>query len=455
MIALTSWSKSWLSLLAVGSLQAASMILVLFVIRAIAKHRIPAWVYCVGWMLACVRLLVPLSPTSPFSVFGWLAGSETPWTVAPGKMSDPAPFEWVPTAAQAMGFWFPLALLWLAGAIICLALAVIRDRELRKRVALGRQVTDPDFLSMTEACRRQMKLPAPIPVVEVVGFSSPAVTGLFRPVLVLPPGLLPRLNERQQRALLLHEFAHVRRRDTLVGTLAMISVALHWFNPLAWLAVRALRQDRETACDTLAMSTLLEKERKLYGGTLLGIMELTSPPPQVAATAAFVFEHSSGLEQRFRAIFHYRGRARWASIASLSVILALAGTTMTEAAPPNAKRAIKYTVPNDGKTYLLAEFELNHGGKTLATPKLITAVGSPASITSGTTGVDAWKLTIDFVPTAADETAVTATMKIKLEQGNQTKESETSFIVGWDEPGYFKTTLDGYPFVITFTPKHP
>jgi hypothetical protein len=77
---------------------------------------------------------------------------------------------------------------------------------------------------------------------------TPAVTGVFAPVILVPRASASWSEERRY-AVLLHELAHVRQRDCLVHVLAQLACAAHWFDPLAWLVVRRLRVERELAAD--------------------------------------------------------------------------------------------------------------------------------------------------------------------------------------------------------------
>ena len=84
---------------------------------------------------------------------------------------------------------------------------------------------------------------------------TPAVLGLFSPVILLPRDMDAWSDERR-RVVLLHELAHVARRDCLANAIAQVACALHWFNPLAWIALRRLRIEQELGSTAIWGGTL-------------------------------------------------------------------------------------------------------------------------------------------------------------------------------------------------------
>jgi hypothetical protein len=75
----------------------------------------------------------------------------------------------------------------------------------------------------------------------------------------------------------LHELAHHQRRDILIAAIVSVITALHWFNPLAWLAAARFRAERELACDEAVLAATLPFDRPAYGQTILRLLELLPP----------------------------------------------------------------------------------------------------------------------------------------------------------------------------------
>jgi hypothetical protein len=112
--------------------------------------------------------------------------------------------------------------------------------------------------------------------------ASPLVVGFLRPVLLWPRDLQDRLNEDGLRAVLLHELAHLRRRDHWVRWLEMAAACVWWWNPLFRLARRRIRQYAELACDAWVLA-VLPKARRAYAEALLQVCESVTRTVEPAA----------------------------------------------------------------------------------------------------------------------------------------------------------------------------
>ena len=108
------------------------------------------------------------------------------------------------------------------------------------------------------------------------------------------------------RIVLLHELAHVKRRDCLTHLLAQAACAVYWFNPLAWMAARQARAERERACDDLVLAAGTRGSD--YAEELLQIARVMRSGrfPAVLAGATLAMAHRSQLEGRLMAILDPR-----------------------------------------------------------------------------------------------------------------------------------------------------
>jgi beta-lactamase regulating signal transducer with metallopeptidase domain len=153
--------------------------------------------------------------------------------------------------------------------------------------------------------------------------SSPVAVGLLRSTILLPSSAVEWSADRR-RSVLLHELAHVRRSDCRVQAVAQAACALYWFNPLAWIAMAALRVERERACDdeVIRHGTLPSD----YAAHLLDIAR--DLQPTFAPHAALAMARPSELEGRLLAVLA-TGRARVPDPASSWLVaLLIASTTV-------------------------------------------------------------------------------------------------------------------------------
>jgi uncharacterized protein (TIGR03435 family) len=112
-----------------------------------------------------------------------------------------------------------------------------------------------------------MDIPFPVPVCFTTALMEPGVVGFFRPMLLLPAGIVERLAPSQLQAILAHELCHVRRRDNLTAAIHMLVEALFWFHPLVWRISARLIADRERACDEAVLE--LGSDPQVYAESIL------------------------------------------------------------------------------------------------------------------------------------------------------------------------------------------
>lgn len=218
---------------------------------------------------------------------------------------------------------WPLAL-WGAGTAAVLAWYAAG------KVAIGRlgrragRIDDPRWGEILNTAAGQLGINARVTLLRGGPAAMPVTWGVLRPMVLLPAEADGWPLERR-RAVLLHELAHVRRRDGLTQGLAQAACAAYWFNPLAWWAAARLRAEREQACDDLVLEA--GELPSAYAAELLGVARSLRP----ALTAmAMPMARPSGLERRLRAILDptrsRRGPARWLAAAGLMIVLGASAT---------------------------------------------------------------------------------------------------------------------------------
>ncbi len=275
-----------------------------------------------AWRVPAPSLALPVSGKNVAEPMarpgGELAPAPSPSTRASAAAS---PLPVLDVAALVTSVWAVGALLLVAR----LAASLLRARAMARRATPA---------AGWEAARARVErlTGLPVEIRATPELDAPAVFGVLSPV-VLVPLTSAAWDEQRRHHVLLHEIAHVRRRDGLAHVIAELAVALHWFDPLAWLCARRLRLERELAADDAALE--LGARPSSYAEDLLAVAGAFPAP-----AGALGMSEPARLSTRVRAVLE-RGRnraslgpARTAAVvaSASSVALVLACTAPTETA---------------------------------------------------------------------------------------------------------------------------
>ncbi|MBX7184546.1 MAG: M56 family metallopeptidase, partial [Vicinamibacteria bacterium] len=150
-----------------------------------------------------------------------------------------------------------------------LGLRLARGRFILSRlVRQSAAVTDPEWLALLRECEERMGVARPVRLLRSLDRNMPMAFGVRTPT-VLIPAIADTWSEDRRRAVLLHELAHIDRRDCLTQLVAELTCAAYWMHPGVWFAARRLRVEREIACDDRVLSA--GTAARDYAGHLLEI----------------------------------------------------------------------------------------------------------------------------------------------------------------------------------------
>jgi beta-lactamase regulating signal transducer with metallopeptidase domain len=191
-----------------------------------------------------------------------------------------------------------IALIWFAGMLLSLGSLAASWLRVRGIQASAQPMRAGPFVDAVARASERLQLARPPRVCVGDEQMMPMVWGLFRPVLMLPASaaLWPRA---RLEAVILHEIAHVRRKDALTQFLAEIARAIYWFNPLVWVAARRLYLEREHACDDIVLNTGTRASE--YAGELLDLVR-SLRTTRATALAAIAMARPSQLKVRVHAV---------------------------------------------------------------------------------------------------------------------------------------------------------
>jgi len=225
-----------------------------------------------------------------------------------------------------------LPFVWLAGALALAVYICANNFTLLRIVRRERPLTNQKVLDLVEDCKAEMGIRTTLGVVSTDKVKSASLFGFVRPRLLLPAGMIEALSREELRYVFLHELAHLKRHDIYLGWLMSLLQVLHWFNPLIWLAFYRMRADRELACDALVLAQTQTDESKVYGRTVVSLLERFSRPQPLPSMAG-ILETKAQLKRRITMIARFKKNSyQWSPLAVILIIL-LACVSL-----PDAKR---------------------------------------------------------------------------------------------------------------------
>ncbi len=231
-----------------------------------------------------------------------------------------------------------LSLAWLVGiALIGLRLVISRLR-LALLVRRAAQVDDAGWRARVREIATLLGIRRPVALLQSRETEVPLTSGTRRPKIIFSPDYL-EWSWLRREAILRHELAHIRRLDTLAQAVCHLAITMYWFHPLVWLTARAMREERERACDDYVLAAGTKPSD--YAQELLAIASGLSQPDFITALA---LARLSPLEGRVMALLNPAQRrgsisqstALIVAILTLCVVLPLAAIQTAEPQPKSA-----------------------------------------------------------------------------------------------------------------------
>ncbi|MDR3855783.1 MAG: M56 family metallopeptidase [Oscillospiraceae bacterium] len=349
------------------SLLGSLAILAMLVLKPLWRERYRAKTRCWLWLALAVFLLLPVdfsvknapvqaAPPKDYTLFVGTDKTAIQSTdnlfgdmaersgQSPAAVRDTIIQRPVTNPEQKTTRYIPVTMIlfygYLAGAAAFLLYQGVSYALFRRTVRRWkRDVSRADYASLLSDTARDLGVSAPEMIV-CEAISTPAVTGLLRPRLLLPH---ERYDVQELRYILRHELCHLKRRDMLLKLVLLAANAMHWFNPVVYLMLRQADEDIELACDSAATDGLELPERAAYSRTLLAAVQ--SSVRALPATTCF----GGTVERLKRRITNVLGAQKKRGLGIVALVLAL--TLTAGCAVSWGERAQKNDDPFADKSY--------------------------------------------------------------------------------------------------------
>ncbi|MGN4769154.1 M56 family metallopeptidase [Bacillus thuringiensis] len=330
------------------SLMASILVGFILCIKVLFRNKLtPRWQYML-WIVLMIRLLLPWSPDSSYSIYSLLSYRSSVSEVIPKNMpatenieniesdrkveleSNPKmvtktsePEVEVSLEKQTTFSLYKLALyVWLAGVIILATITFLTNRRLYSYIKKQPDITDEQAITVFNRCKQSMKMKKAVSLRLAGKIASPTVFSFFRPKVLLSKKHMKVLNEQQLQYVFYHELAHIKRNDVAVNWIMYSLILLNWFNPILWYAYFCMREDQELACDAYALTFIDKEEQIAYGHTIITLLEHYS---YQVPSLANLSRNKRTLKRRIIMIKKFQKKSYRLSLLGVIAIAAIAG----------------------------------------------------------------------------------------------------------------------------------
>jgi beta-lactamase regulating signal transducer with metallopeptidase domain len=243
-----------------------------------------------------------------------------------------------------------LLAVWAAGAAAVLARLALGMAGARKLARSAAPLDDAEWTELARRLGRAAGVRRPVRLLASGRAQMPVTWGVLRPFILLPAEAVD-WDAEKRRVVLLHELAHVARRDCLTQALATVCCAVYWFHPGAWAAARRMRVEREQACDDRVLDAGARASE--YAGHLIEVARAFRAPRLASALAMARPSHLEDRvlavldERRDRRAVTLRAGAACAATALLALLplAALVPSQLRSAARPAEVKKVALVVP--------------------------------------------------------------------------------------------------------------
>lgn len=328
------------------SLMASILVGFILCIKILFRNKLtPRWQYML-WIVLMIRLLLPWSPDSSYSIYSLLSYRSSVSEVIPKNMpstesivnieSDRTvesnskmvtktsePEVEVSLEQQTPFSLYKLAMyVWLVGVFLLAVITFITNRRLYSYIKKQPDITDEQFVTVFNRCKQSMKMKKVVSLRLAGKIASPTVFSFFRPKVLLSKKHMKVLNEQQLQHVFYHELAHIKRNDVAVNWIMYSLILLNWFNPILWYAYFCMREDQELACDAYALTFIDKEEQIAYGHTIITLLEHYS---YQVPSLANLSRNKRTLKRRIVMIKKFQKKSYRLSLLGVIAIAAIAG----------------------------------------------------------------------------------------------------------------------------------
>ncbi|SHJ32042.1 bla regulator protein blaR1 [Clostridium cavendishii DSM 21758] len=284
------------------SITASIVALIIILLKLLFKDRLPpSWHYYI-WLLLIIRLLIPTSFSSSFSIFNLNIPSynyiysnlnqnekkfilpETNLTANDktsnsDKITEDNPIPQITEKSILINFFKEtnfITITWFVIALILLTYFIFSYFTFINKINNYSKNQNIKVLNISCKIKKTLKIKRNIPVYFTKLIKTPCIVSLLKPRILIPKCYLNIISSKELDYILIHELTHYKKKDLFLNWIFTLLLIIYWFNPIIWFCFFLMKKDCELCCDFNVMKKLNGNERIEYGETLIKIAELSA-----------------------------------------------------------------------------------------------------------------------------------------------------------------------------------
>lgn len=330
------------------SLYAGVLILIIVTIRALCLNKLPKITFLALWGVVAFRLLIPFSIPSSLSIYNIMndVGTFINPKVQMPSGKNPSVYGSISTvdtqSLPIQGGLFsasPMQIIWIIGAVILALFFLVtfhkNNKELKTALPIRGNAVIDDW------CRKH-KLHSSIQVLISDKITTPIAVGILKPRILLPKTMDVH-DKRLMGYVLAHEYQHIKHFDMLWKLVLLLTLCIHWFNPLVWIMYVLANRDLEIACDEKVLTIYGGGNRSEYALTLIQMAEKKSK-----FTPLYNGFNKNSTEERIVSIMKFKKGSVFTTTLAVLLVVGVTTAFATSSKGENIDKVAVFT-DNDAK----------------------------------------------------------------------------------------------------------
>lgn len=346
---------------------------IIILIKQFFKNKLSAkWHYYI-WLLLILRLIIPYTPQSNFSIFNLFSNISKSLQISSTKIAkENVVFDSskdktgnsinkaVNNKSQAAGKsinqnsaensartekgiskgtpinnWIEnnkefsinyLSIIWVVGIFIIILYILAVNLRLHSIANKLNKCENDQINKLLEECKTKININSNVVIILNKHDKAPYLLGLFKPKIIISSQIIDKFSLEEVRYIFLHELSHLKKKDILINWIIILVQAVHWFNPVIWYALNKMKQDCEISCDEMVLNCINIKEAINYGQIILNLAKAFSNNNLTPGVTAIV--NKSETRRRIIMISNFNKKSKKWTAAAIILTLVVGGVSL-------------------------------------------------------------------------------------------------------------------------------